>query len=251
MDENPLFVSVFNDITDLKNLDRLKTDLIRTVSHEIRTPMTIIQSYCDLALELQDDALTYEYISKISNKTEELTVFLSEFLDLNRLEANMVTLSFTQISLKGLLSEVIEGMNILAQSKNIRIITDLRAESWVLADENRLKQVFENILSNALKYSPIDTEVKIELDKDKDYAIVLITDQGFGIPEEHQAKVFEKFYRVYSEETKNIVGTGLGLSIVKKIIEMHKGNISLVSNISSGTVFTVNIPLVEKSVENH
>lgn len=240
-DTNNPYVCILNDITELKNLDRLKTELLRTVSHEIRTPLTVIQSYCDLAEEMEDGDVALKYMSKISDKTEELTELVSDFLDLNKLEANMVELNYSDVTIDSFIEVIISELRELADSKSqkIEFVNRIAQPVSISADRIRLKQVIINLLSNAIKYSPENTVTKVIIDKENSNIKISIEDQGFGIAEQDCQKIFDKFYRVQNEKTESIGGTGLGLAIAKKIIEMHKGAITVTSKVGSGSKFEI------------
>lgn len=238
------YVCIFNDITELKMLDKLKTDLIRTVSHEIRTPLTVIQSYCDLAAETGDGNLALQYLNKISLKTEELTALVTNFLDLNKLEANMIDLNLGSINILQLIESVCAEMKELADKKNTILLLcfDPKSNITILGDYFRLKQVFVNLLSNSIKYSDENKTIKLYVEKEGNKIKVTISDEGFGMTSDEVNKVFEKFYRVQTNRTKEISGTGLGLAIVKKIIDLHKGTIEVSSTPNVGTTFNIYLP---------
>ncbi len=238
------YVCIFNDITEFKKLDRLKTDLIRTVSHEIRTPLTMIQLDCDIGKEMGDLQTAIKSFDSISAKTEELTTLVSEFLDLSKLEANMIELSFEDINICNLLQTTVDSMTELANQKEIKIMPDIDEceNACVKGDSIRLKQVFINIISNAIKYSPENTSIRVLATRDESSVLVSIIDQGFGIPDDEIDKIFDRFYRVKTSETKKITGSGLGLAITKKIITMHNGKINVKSSPGKGSVFTVILP---------
>jgi two-component system phosphate regulon sensor histidine kinase PhoR len=248
-------VCVFNDVTELKQLDRMKTDLLRTVSHEIKTPLTIIQSYCDLGLEMQDGKVALEYLEKISQNTEYLTELVTDYLDLNKLEANLVQLKLEPININDLLQGVLYEMQTLADQKCIELLlnTEQDANYVVLADKARIKQVFVNLISNAVKYSETNKTVNIFVKKLSEMIKISIKDEGYGIELDEIAMIFDKFYRIRSDQTENITGTGLGLAIVKKIIELHQGDIKVSSKPGEGTQFDIYLqrPQTEENIDEH
>lgn len=243
--QNSGYVCIFNDITEFKNLDRLKTDLIRTVSHEIRTPLTMMQLECEIAKEIGDLKTALTSIDNISDRIDDLTNLITDFLDLNKLEANIIQLKFVNLDIYNLLESIIAEIKELARVKNIKIqlLQEFKFNIEIQADKAKIKQVFINLISNAIKYSEDNKNVTIVINKDNSMIKISIIDEGFGISSNHLDKIFNKFYRIDSDETENITGTGLGLSIVKKIVEMHSGIIEVESIQGKGTTFTVYLPI--------
>lgn len=226
-----------------KALGKMKDKFVSVVSHELRTPLTSIKLYCSLLLKgklgrvskKQKDA-----VSIISEEAKRLNELVTDMLDLSRLEDRRVKLKITSFDLNDLASGCV--VNNLAEEKKIKLVLKIPKGFIINADKGKIKQVFVNLVSNAIKYSPEDTTVKITSKKSDKNTVIEIKDQGYGIPPEELPKIFDKFYQIEHHMTRKVGGTGLGLAIVKEIVELHKGKIDVKSKVGKGTTFTISLP---------
>lgn len=237
-----MFVS--RDVTKEIEVDRLKTELVATVSHELRTPLTSILGFTELLSHRHiDDDKRKRYLSMINSETRRLERLVSDLLDVQKMEAGKLEKDFKVESLFELLSDVLE---IQAGSTELHAFHfDCDEDIRVSGDPAQLRQVFTNILNNAIKYSPDGGNVAVNVECKNDMIRVSIQDEGIGVSEEDAKRLFEKFYRVQNESSRNIGGTGLGLAICKEIIESHGGTISVRSIPEQGTTIIVELPVVE------
>ncbi|MCC5891174.1 ATP-binding protein [Exiguobacterium sp.] len=237
-----MFVS--RDVTKEIEIDRLKTELVATVSHELRTPLTSILGFTELLAHRHvDEAKRKRYLSMINSETKRLERLVSDLLDVQKMEAGAEQQDFKVESLYELLSDVIE---IHAGSTELHMLHfDCDDSLQVSGNPARLRQVFSNILNNAIKYSPDGGNITVNVECDDDVIRVAIEDEGIGVSEEDAARLFEKFYRVQNEQSRNIGGTGLGLAICKEIVESHGGTIYVRSESGKGTTMVVELPVVE------
>lgn len=171
---------------------------------------------------------------------------VSELLDLARIEAGLVTNEKETIQIQALLDEQVAFHRAAAEAKNIRLhLEDLPALPTIQASPQGMEEVFTNLITNAIKYSPKDGQITLSATIENDYVAITVRDTGFGIPEEDLEEVFTRFYRVKDSNTRTIHGTGLGLAIVKSIVNAHHGSIKVESKLGQGTAFTVLLPHAE------
>ena len=233
----------------LREANARKSDFIAGASHELRTPLTSIKGAMDYISARLSSALSQDrgqtsledlqiFFEVIKKNSERLIRMVNNMLDLERIETGVAELNLTSLDLSGIASEIATYFQAEADKKKISIRPDLGGTFPILADEDRIKQVFINLLSNALKFSPEDTEITLRTFVDDEYAVAEVCDQGPGIPESKQETVFEKFYKSGGKE-----GAGLGLAICKSIIEAHGGVIGVRSDGESGCCFYFRLPL--------
>ncbi|OKH18479.1 sensor histidine kinase [[Limnothrix rosea] IAM M-220] len=221
--------------------------LVGNVSHELRTPLTIVQGYIQSLLR-RGDNLTEpqrEALTVAASEAERTTQLLQDLLDLARAESGFLHLNISQFILNDLLEEIV-AMSMNISKREIKLI-GMQKLVEICGDRNRLKQVFINLIDNALKYSPAHTVVTVELRQLSRYVEVDIRDQGDGIPLVDQARVFDRFYRADEARTRS-GGSGLGLAIVKTLLTQMGGNITVSSQPSQGSTFTVTLPLKTKKL---
>lgn len=237
-----MFVS--RDVTKEIEIDRLKTELVATVSHELRTPLTSILGFTELlATRHVDEEKRKRYLSMINSETKRLERLVTDLLDVQKMEAGADQQDFKIESLYEMLSDVLE---IHAGSTEVHMFHfDCDESLQISGNPARLRQVFSNILNNAIKYSPNGGNITVNVECDDDVIRVAIEDEGIGVSEEDAKRLFEKFYRVQSEASRNIGGTGLGLAICKEIVESHGGTIYAKSESGKGTTMVVELPIVE------
>ncbi len=225
----------------LQELDRVKSDFLSNVSHELRTPLTAIGGAVDYLLRQQngDRAAFLEIIKKNSDRLIRMVL---DLLDFSRIEAGKMELQFSLIHLPFLIEEVTAFVGKMAEEKHIRISFSVSDSLWVTADEDRLKQVLINLLSNAIQYSPAGGKVDVYAREDAREVRVSVQDRGMGIADEDQEKVFTKFYRVGRNCSGRQSGVGLGLAISRGILEAHGGNLRVESRLGEGSTFTFSLP---------
>ena len=236
-------VAVFRDITESKEIDRMKTDFLNMVSHELRTPLTPIQAYSELIMMRNLDAEKIKgYASIINKETLRLGALIGDLLDLSRIDAGKgLSLSPEEVEFKELLNTAYNTFKSASAKHRIFLAAPEKTEK-ITIDRNKMIQVVSNLLSNAVKYSPDGGDIHITMEDRGARFYVSVSDQGLGIPTDALPKIFEKFYRVDSPAVKKIGGTGIGLSIVKYIVELHGGGLTVESEEGRGSKFTFFIP---------
>jgi len=239
-------VLVMQDITHLKELDRIKSEFVSTVSHDLRTPLTTILGYVELLPRVGPvNELQREFISRVQESMQTITDLISDLLDIGRIEAGL-DLEMSPCDLREVIEKAIREFQPLAEEKK----QDLRwqppdALPLVLGNPRRLRQVVDNLIDNAIKYTHEGGWIAVEATEEDGHVVVRVADNGIGIPLAQQPYIFDRFYRVESDETADIRGTGLGLAIVKSVIEKHNGRVWVESRPGVGSVFTFVLPAFE------
>jgi PAS domain S-box-containing protein len=236
------------DITQRKEVERLKDEFISTVSHELRTPLASLRGFAELMLEREfPPEKRQRFVSIIHSETVRLTNLINDFLDLQRIESGRQVYHFERAELIDLLRESIAlyGQTDGKHPLRLEVLDTLPP---IQADKDRIRQVLSNILSNAIKYSPDGGEVAVGARQQGAYVEVWVTDQGVGIPHEAIPQLFSKFFRVDNSQTRNIGGTGLGLTLVKEVVEAHQGRVWVDSELGRGSTFFFSLPTVEQAL---
>ncbi|MBM4284164.1 MAG: response regulator [Deltaproteobacteria bacterium] len=240
-------VTVFHDVTSFKELDRLKTDFVNMVSHELRSPLSAIKMQHAVLLEGLAGELTgkqQELLHRAQARIQGLIDLITDLLDVAKIESGHRTLEQVPLSLGPVLVEVTDLLSAkaLGQGVDLRLVTppDLPP---ILGDRRSMEEVFTNLVTNAINYSPDGGEVKVSAAFNGNFVEVRVADTGIGIEAEEIPKIFDKFYRIKSPKTRQIIGSGLGLAIVKTIVEMHRGRIEVESQVGRGTTFQVSLPV--------
>jgi two-component system, OmpR family, phosphate regulon sensor histidine kinase PhoR len=242
-DEWKGIVVVFHDITELKNLEQMRKDFVANVSHELKTPITSIKGFSETLLDgaMQDRDALKSFLEIILAESDRLQSLIQDLLELSKIEKHGFELSLEKQEVAALIGEVLPILKDKAEKKEITIHTRFESKGEAEIDPYRLKQVFINLISNAIVYTPKGGDVTISVTEGKEKVVVAITDNGIGISEEELPRIFERFYRVDKARSRNSGGTGLGLAIVKHIIEAHEGKIEVDSEANKGTTFTVSL----------
>lgn len=228
------------DRTEEEKVDLLKNEFISVVSHELRTPLTSIMGFAEILLLRDPDyERRQKYVRTIHQEAERLTELLNDFLDLQRMESGMQEYVLEQTELTGLVQEVLDCWA-GKQTHQIHFQSDAE-HIEIQADPDRLKQALHNLISNAVKYSPMSDKVDVVLKLEDGMVKIIVRDYGLGIPEEARGKLFKKFYRVDNSDRRKIGGTGLGLAIVQEIIIAHGGTVEYASELGKGTTFMVSL----------
>jgi two-component system phosphate regulon sensor histidine kinase PhoR len=244
-------VGVLSDITELKEMDQMKTDLMSMVTHEIRTPLATVRGFAQILLKggIAGDK-SKEFLEIINRQSNRLVNLVNDFLDITRIESGRQVITKGPVDIDKLIQNAVADLRPLADEKNIRLeyLSPGNVPS-VFGDRNLIEQVLINLLSNAIKYSPKGAWARVAVAQQNGSCAVAISDNGLGIPKESIPRLFEKFYRVRCDDRKDIIGTGLGLSLVKQIIDVHQGEIRVESEHGKGSTFTFTIPVAKSGAE--
>ncbi|WP_226528546.1 two-component system histidine kinase PnpS [Metabacillus niabensis] len=243
-DEWKGIVLVFHDITELKKLEQMRKDFVANVSHELKTPITSIKGFSETLLDgaLSDKQTAEYFLSIILKESDRLQTLIQDLLDLSKIEQQGFLLSIQPCDLREILEDISVILESKAKEKNVELNMILPENStYIEGDVYRLKQIFINLINNALTYTPQGGSVSVSVGKQDNYVRVTVSDTGIGIKSEEIPRIFERFYRVDRARSRNSGGTGLGLAIVKHLVEAHKGQISVQSEVGKGTTFTVKL----------
>jgi signal transduction histidine kinase len=240
------FLVVIDDITVIKENEKLRSDMVNLMSHEIRTPITSIQGFAELLLADETiDSEKKEFLSIIAKESQRLSRMLTTFLSIAKLEQSDKK-EFQKIPVKidYIVSEVVREMQEKAKRKRIRLVE--KSDSHlppIAADKGLITKAIMHLVDNAIKYSPERTSVIISTALETEYLRVTVEDRGYGIPKDEQEKIWQKFYRIAREgQDKEEESTGLGLALVKEIVEKHGGQVEVESEVGFGSKFTVRLP---------
>jgi signal transduction histidine kinase/GAF domain-containing protein len=238
------WIMVMHDITPLKETDELKRELVATVSHDLKQPLSVMNGYLELLQMSQRlDTRGDNFARMIGRSIEHMRHLIDDVLDLAKIESG-IELELQPVTVDSLLYDCVENLKALAESKSMQLELESQPSlPRIAGDPNRLQQIFNNLVGNAVKYTPASGKVRVSIEHLDRNLRVTVKDNGIGISPEDQARIFDRFYRVRRPETENIEGTGLGLAIVKKLIEAHKGHIGLESSLGEGTTFYVTLPI--------
>ncbi|HOW54002.1 MAG TPA: ATP-binding protein [Syntrophorhabdaceae bacterium] len=235
-------VLVLHDITEIKKLEKIKTDFVLNVSHELRTPLTSIKGFIDTIEEGELSDENRRYLEIIKRNTDRLINVVSDLLVLSELEEKSFMLEPEAVKMPELIERVFKVFEDRIRSKGFSI--DIQSPAGlppVMGDPFKLEQVFINLFDNTIKYTE-NGGISIEMSASEQNVIISISDTGPGIPPEHTSRIFERFYVVDKSRSKKLGGTGLGLSIVKHIILLHNGKIAVESTPGKGTKFVITLP---------
>jgi len=243
-------VVVLRDISRLRELDRLKSHFVATVSHELRTPLANIKLYLSL-LRRGHEQRRGQYVQVLEEETGRLSAMIEDLLDLSRLEAMREVEPGEPVELRGLLRQVMESLRPSFAAKSIDARLEEGPSPVVVGRRDQLIQVFTNLLSNSVQYTPSGGWVRLRIqdgepDSQPRMASVAVQDGGQGIPEKDLPYIFDRFYRGSLARSSNLPGSGLGLAIVREILDRHQGRITVLSRLGEGSTFTVWLPQGEE-----
>ena len=228
----------------LRELDRMKDDFVASVSHELRTPLTSIRGYLELVREdagLDEDQ--DRMLGIVDRNADRLLGLVSDLLFMAQVDAGKLTLESKPVQLADLVTESVEAANPRADASELELHLDVDEELVVEGDRMRLAQVFDNLISNAIKFTPVGGSVEVRVFQSEGTAVIEVSDTGIGIAEHERQHLFERFFRTNGATLAAVQGTGLGLAIVSAITESHGGTVGVESRVGEGTTFVVRLPL--------
>lgn len=240
-------VVVFRDVTKEREVDRAKTEFVSLASHQLRTPLSAINWYAEMLIAGDAGKLTpeqKEYVQEIYSGNQRMVDLVNALLDVSRIELGTFSVEPTDVDLKKILEIIVGELKNKIDTKKLKFTSrvDKSLKSYS-GDPKLLNIIFQNLISNAVKYTPDGGEVKVQIKKGVTNLHIIIADSGIGIPESQKNKIFTKLFRADNVRESDTEGTGLGLYIVKSIIEQSGGNVTFVSKQNKGTIFTVKLPL--------
>lgn len=235
---------IFHDITELKRLEQMRKDFVANVSHELRTPITSIKGFSETLLDgaLKDEKTLKHFLTIILKESDRLQELIQELLNLSKMEQQEFVLNAGVVDITKVLGEIQEML--IGKLKEKEVSLEIKASQepvFIEGESDRIKQVFINLITNALTYTPNGGRVTVNIMENEQTVDIAVQDSGIGIEEKELPRIFERFYRIDKARSRDSGGTGIGLAIVKHIIEVHKGKINVESTPGTGTTFTVTL----------
>ena len=230
----------------LKQLDESREEFVSNVSHELKTPMTSMKVLADSLLE-QDNVpveMYQEFMGDIAKEIDRENQIITDLLSLVKMDKTGQNINIHPVNINDLLEQILKRLKPIAEKKNVEMVLESFRPVSAEIDETKFSLAVSNLVENAIKYNHDNGWVHVSLNADHKYFYIRVEDSGIGIPEEDQAHIFERFYRVDKSHSREIGGTGLGLAIARNAVIMHRGSIKVYSNEGEGTTFTVRIPLI-------
>ncbi len=242
-------VCLLHDVTSISAMDKLRDDFLSMVSHELKAPLSSLLMQISVILDGLAGELTAkqsDLLGKAKEKTKGMITLVNDILDYRRIQEGKSIQKIENLDLAEVLKRTVELMRLSAEEKGITITRDIAEELPPFAgDRGGMEAIFVNLISNAIKYTPQGGNVTVTLNKAGKNIGLKVADNGIGIPPEDVDRIFEKFYRIKTEETRSISGSGLGLSIVKGVVDAHRGSIRVESEVGKGTSFIMSLPAQE------
>ena len=240
--------------SELADLEEKRKKFVSDVSHELKTPLATIKLICDSIVSTPDpDAeMLREFLGDLSNEVDRLTRIVERLLALTKLESSITAAKLVPVDMAAMVHSIVRNLTPKANEKGIVIYSDFSAEIYeeIMLDHDKIWEAIYNIIDNAIKYSPINGFVKVDLVRDGKLAVVKVEDNGPGIPESEKDRIFERFYRLDDSRARDTGGTGLGLAIAKEAVALHGGTIEVSSEGEMGSIFSISIPIITAAEEN-
>lgn len=238
-------VALVRDITELRNLEKVRTEFTANVSHELKTPLTLIAGFVETLMDgaYEDEGTSLRFLGIIQRETLRMTRLIDELLYFSNIESRRNPTVKTPVAVRPTAEKVLNLLQTSIAEKDHQVLVNIPEDiAPVMAEEDGLVQILLNLLDNAVKYTPSGGKINIDVWEEDDYVYIAIEDSGVGIPEEGISRIFERFYRMDKARSGDIPGTGLGLSVVKHLVQTFEGEISVSSKIGQGTRFTIKLP---------
>lgn len=240
-------VTVLRDITELKEINKIKSQFVSMVAHELRAPMAAIKGWLEVVLSGEagsDEEQNKKWLQRAMDRSDSLLALVNDLLVINRMEAGKVAQKMEPVKVNDVIVKIVDFLRPDAENQKVSIKIDLPKElPSVQADLRDMEKLFTNLISNAIKYNRENGSVSVEGRIEGNFVCYRIKDTGIGISAEHLSHIFDDFYRADDERTKKVPGTGLGLTIASKIVNSHFGRIEVTSEPDKGSVFSVFLPL--------
>ncbi len=241
-------VLVFHDTTELRRLERLRQDFVANVSHELKTPLSVVTACVETLMEggIDDQENRGRFLQQIQDQTQRLHLLILDLLSLARIESGDQQWTLQPVTIAELAQTCVNRHQARAQTKKQSLLLEAPAQpssATVLADEEALAEILDNLIDNAVKYTPEGGTIHLRWWQEEEACCIEVEDTGIGIPESDLPRIFERFYRVDKARSREMGGTGLGLSIVKHLVQAMQGTIRAASELGRGTTFTIRLPL--------
>lgn len=247
-------LAVLHDITAIRKLEKMRSEFVANVSHELKTPLAAVKGFAEtlLAGAMDDRETARSFLQIIYDESERLNRLIGDILDLSKVESKRIQLQFSPVHLDSFVDKTLDMMHASAEMKRITLLGAGGHDLYVEADEDRLRQILLNLISNGINYTQEGGRVTVTVepageaaeDGEFDRIRIIVEDTGMGIPKKDLPRIFERFYRVDKARSRSSGGTGLGLSIVKHLVDLHRGTIRVESELGLGSRFIIELPVV-------
>jgi two-component system phosphate regulon sensor histidine kinase PhoR len=238
---NELVDKLKGEAVQLRKLEQVRSEFLGNVSHELRTPIFALQGFLETLLDgaIDDPAVNRDFLEKAHAQALRLNTLLTDLIDISRIESGEMKMSFRYFSLREFLESVINDLRTTAEQRNVTLtLQTVPDKIEVLGDKEKLRQALNNLIENAIKYNKVTGTVTVSVTDLGDRVLITVADTGIGIAAEHLPRIFERFYRIDKERSRQAGGTGLGLSIVKHIVEAHGSKVEVSSTVGEGSSFS-------------
>ncbi|AWP26325.1 two-component system histidine kinase PnpS [Paenibacillus sp. Cedars] len=248
---------LLQDVSDIRRLERMRSEFVANVSHELKTPLAAVKGFAETLLGggVTDEKTSRSFLQIIYDESERLNRLIGDILELSKIESKRIQMDYSPIHLSVFFDTISEMMRTVAEKKRITLELDIPEELFMEGDEDKLRQIFMNLLSNAINYTQEGGRVKLTAREQHnngsadDMVEFVVTDSGIGIPKKDLPRIFERFYRVDKARSRGSGGTGLGLSIVKHLVDLHHGTIKVESELGTGSSFIIDLPVLQETDE--
>lgn len=247
---------LLQEVTEIRRLERMRSEFVANVSHELKTPVAAVKGFAETLLGggVKDEKTARSFLQIIYDENERLNRLIGDILELSKIESKRVQLDCSPVLMIEFFDSVLGTISKVAEKKNISLSAEIPEELFIEADEDKLRQIFMNLLSNAINYTQEGGSVRISVESllmadGSENVQLTVSDTGMGIPKKDLPRIFERFYRVDKARSRSSGGTGLGLSIVKHLVDMHHGVISVKSDLGIGSSFTIELPVIQEDKE--
>lgn len=245
-------VYLFQDVTKVKKLERVREDFVANVSHELKTPLTSIKGFIETLKDgaIEDENVSYKFLDIIDVEVDRLNCLVDDLLLLSEIENKNSNTVYEYFNVEEIIDNLFQVLNKIAKEKNIILEKEIEENiPQLYGSYNHFRQMLMNLIDNGIKYTPNGGKVKVSVFEKDEKLVIKVKDTGIGIDKKHQNRLFERFYRADKARSRQVGGTGLGLAIVKHIVLMFNGKIDLQSEPNRGSIFTIEIPLDEKGLD--
>ncbi|MBX4146725.1 two-component system histidine kinase PnpS [Paenibacillus lautus] len=246
---------LLQDVSDIRRLERMRSEFVANVSHELKTPLAAVKGFAETLLGggVTDEKTSRSFLQIIYDESERLNRLIGDILELSKIESKRIQMDYSPIHLSAFFDTISEMMRTVAEKKRISLELDIPEELFMEGDEDKLRQIFMNLLSNAINYTQEGGRVKLTAREKhsnrnaEDIVEFHVKDSGIGIPKKDLPRIFERFYRVDKARSRGSGGTGLGLSIVKHLVDLHHGTIKVESELGIGSSFIIELPILQET----
>jgi two-component system sensor histidine kinase SenX3 len=251
LNESGMILVLISDESEYQKVDAIRRDFVANISHELKTPIGALSLLSEAVLGAKNDPeAVVKFASKMQKESRRLTDLVQEIINLSRLQGNDPLISAYAVDVEDIIREAVNQCQTSAEGRNIEIVLGEISNTTILGDRDQLIMAFQNLIENAINYSPENTKVSVSASIIEGLVEISVADQGIGISESELERIFERFYRIDPARSRETGGTGLGLSIVKHVALNHGGDIKVWSKLNVGSTFALRLPIApDESIE--